>query len=36
MGILKPDKGKLIYLVIGIAAATYAGLGRFLPKIHKG
>lgn len=36
MGILKPDKGKIVYLVIGVALAGYAGLSRFLPKIHKG
>lgn len=33
---LRPDKGKVVWLVIGIAAAGYLGLSRFLPKIHKG
>lgn len=32
MGLLKPDAGKLLYLVIGAALVTYTGLGRFLPK----
>jgi hypothetical protein len=32
VGILKPDTGKLVYLVIGIALATYTGIAKFLPK----
>jgi hypothetical protein len=35
-GLFRPDKGKIIWLVIGVAAATYAGIGRFLPKLHRG
>lgn len=32
MGMLKPDAGKILYLVIGIALVTYTGVGKFLPK----
>lgn len=32
MGMLKPDMGKIVYLVIGAALVTYTGLGKFLPK----
>lgn len=32
MGILKPDMGKLLFLAIGIAIATYTGVGNLLPK----
>lgn len=32
MDILKPNMGKLLYLAIGIAIATYTGIGRFLPR----
>lgn len=29
---LRPDLGKLLYLAIGIAVATYTGVSRYLPK----
>lgn len=32
MGLLKPDGGKLLYLLVGIAIATYTGVSRFLPR----
>lgn len=32
MGMLKPDAGKVLYLVIGAVLVAYTGLGRFLPK----
>lgn len=32
MGMLKPDMGKIIYLIIGAALVTYTGVGKFLPK----
>lgn len=35
-GLFKPDKGKLVWMLLGIAAGTYAGLGKFLPRINRG
>lgn len=32
MGMLRPDAGKIVYLLIGAALVTYTGLGKFLPK----
>lgn len=30
--LLKPDMGKILYLVIGAALVMYTGVGKFLPK----
>lgn len=32
MGMLKPDMGKIVYLLIGAALVTYTGVGKFLPR----
>lgn len=32
MGMLKPDMGKIVYLLIGAALVAYTGVGKFLPK----
>lgn len=31
MSILRPDAGKIVYLLIGAAIVAYTGLGRMMP-----